>query len=175
MQSIDQAAVRRAFVNASRSRTASATFPARWPDDLDERDLVGWVDPKAPLRAYLVTDVGDDLAALELRMPGSSGSRRKSMCDLCHAMDAPEGSLLVVAQRAGARGRSGDTVGLYVCSDFECSVAACTSQRVGSNNQVDMVDRVDSGKQRRGGHVVYNRLLLFEASRRDINVKGVCW
>ncbi|KQY60549.1 hypothetical protein ASD11_14010 [Aeromicrobium sp. Root495] len=121
MQSIDQAAVRRAFVNTSRSRTASATFPARWPDDLDERDLVGWVDPKAPLRAYLVTDVGDDLAALELRMPGSSGSRRKSMCDLCHAMDAPEGSLLVVAQRAGARGRSGDTVGLYVCSDFECS------------------------------------------------------
>ncbi|RYJ04942.1 MAG: FBP domain-containing protein [Actinomycetales bacterium] len=124
MKTIDQKAARRAFVNASKSRAASATFPAAWPDDLDERDLVGWVDPKAPLRAYVLTDVGDDLTMLELRLPGSSGSRRKSMCDLCHAMDAPEGSLLVVAPRSGARGRSGDTVGLYVCADFGCSARA---------------------------------------------------
>lgn len=121
MQTIDHTAARRAFVNASKSKAASATFPAAWPADLDERDLVGWVDPKAPLRAYLVTDVGDALTTLELRLPSSSGPRRKSMCDLCHAMDAPEGSLLMVAQRAGARGRSGDSVGLYVCADFGCS------------------------------------------------------
>lgn len=124
MQTIDPTSARRAFVNVSRSKAASATFPSSWPSDLEERDYVGWVDPKAPLRAYVVTDVGDELTALELRRPGSSGSRRKSMCDFCHAMDAPEGSLLMVAQRAGARGRSGDSVGLYVCADFGCSARA---------------------------------------------------
>ena len=29
-----------------------------------------------------------------------------------------------MAPRAGARGRSGDSVGVYVCTDFDCSLRA---------------------------------------------------
>ncbi|MEG9224450.1 FBP domain-containing protein [Aeromicrobium sp. Sec7.5] len=124
MNLIDPTAVRRAFVNSSRSRAAAVTFPKPWPPaDPDERDFLAWVDPKAPLRAYLVAGapIADELVAIELRLGESTGPRRSSHCDWCHTQDADGGSRLVVAPRAGARGRSGDSVGVYVCADFGCS------------------------------------------------------
>ncbi len=124
----DQASVRKAFVNSSRSRAASMSMPATWPlPRADERDFLGWVDPKAPRRAYLVlgADLVDELMTIELRLPSSAGARsRKTMCDLCRSVDAPDGAALVVAPRAGARGRAGDSVGICLCTDFECSLRA---------------------------------------------------
>ncbi|NRQ49619.1 FBP domain-containing protein [Aeromicrobium stalagmiti] len=122
----DISTVRSAFVNSSRSKAASMTPPASWPPPhADELDFVGWVDPKAPRRAYLaVAPVDDDVIAIELRLPSSPPPRRQSMCDLCQTAEAPAGSLLMVAPRAGARGKNGDSVGLYVCADFACSLRA---------------------------------------------------
>jgi hypothetical protein len=118
-------ALRRAFVNSSRSKAASMTLPTPWPPPaVDDLDFVGWVDPRAPLRGYLVIGPPtlDDLTAIELRLPSAPARRsRQSMCDLCQTADAPDGSLLMVAARAGARGRTGDSVGLYICADFACS------------------------------------------------------
>ncbi|MCL3820031.1 FBP domain-containing protein [Aeromicrobium wangtongii] len=121
-------ALRRAFVNTSRSKAASMALPTPWPPPAaDDLDFVGWADPKAPLRAYLVIGPPtiDDLTAIELRLPSTPARRgRQSMCDLCQTADAPDGSVLMVAPRAGARGRSGDSVGLYICADFACSTRA---------------------------------------------------
>jgi hypothetical protein len=115
-------------VNSSRSKAASMTLPAVWPPArVDDLDFVGWVDPKAPRRAYLVVgpDTIDELIGVELRLPSAPPSRRRqTMCDLCQTSDAPDGSLLMVASRAGSRGRSGDSVGLYICTDFGCSTRA---------------------------------------------------
>ena len=118
-----QAAIRGAFVNASRSRAAAMNLPAGWPPARsDERDFLGWVDPKAPRRAYLVVEV-DELVTIELRLPSApAGRTRKTMCDLCHSVDAPEGAARVVATRAGARGRAGDSIGICLCTDFACSL-----------------------------------------------------
>lgn len=125
MRTVEQKGVRKAFVNASRSHATAATFPQTWPPTrLDEREVVGWDDPKAPQRAYLLAEHDERLVALELRLTGAARSARATMCDLCHRSDADGGSRLVVARRAGARGRAGDTVGLYVCADFDCSLRA---------------------------------------------------
>ncbi len=124
MQPLDQKAVRKAFVNASKSRAASATFPQEWPPaGVEDLDFVGWSDPKAPQRAYVVVDgaVAADVTAIELRLSTSAGTVRKTMCDWCHSQDSGEGARLMVARRAGRRGKAGDTVGLYVCADFGCS------------------------------------------------------
>lgn len=124
----DQAELRRAFINASRSKIASMSMPAAWPPPrADDRDFLGWVDPKAPRRAYLVVgpDVFDELTTIELRLPSSPGGRaRKTMCDLCQSADSLAGAALLVAPRAGARGRAGDSVGLCMCLDFDCSLRA---------------------------------------------------
>jgi hypothetical protein len=124
----DSHAIRRAFVNSSRSRAAAMNLPSAWPPATsDDLDFLGWTDPKAPQRAYLVVgpEVFDDLVAIELRLPSTRPvGKRHTMCDLCQTADAPDGSLLMVAPRAGSRGRSGDTVGVYVCADFACSARA---------------------------------------------------
>ena len=127
MDLLEPTDVRRAFVNSSKSRAAAATFPKPWPPEHpDERDFLAWTDPKAPHRAYLVVGapITADLVSIELRLGESAGPRRSSHCDWCHTQDAEGGSRLVVAPRAGARGRSGDSVGVYVCTDFGCSLRA---------------------------------------------------
>ena len=127
METVDPATVRRSFVNSSRSRAAAVTFPQPWPPaGPDDQDFLAWSDPMAPLRAYLVVGppVATELVAVELRLGESAGPRRSSHCDWCHTQDAAGGSRLVVAPRAGARGRSGDSVGTYVCADFGCSARA---------------------------------------------------
>lgn len=123
MQSLDAAAVRASIVNSSRSRVASMTLPTPWPlDRLDERDYLGWVDPRAPQRAYVV--LGEDIVAepvgVELRLPTSGASGRTTLCDWCRTDDGTSTARLVVAPRVGARGRAGDTVGVYVCGDLGC-------------------------------------------------------
>jgi hypothetical protein len=124
----DSPALRSAFINSSRSKAASAALPAPWPPEhAEELDFIGWVDPKAPRRAYLIVGPGttETLTAIELRLPSSVVRRPgKSMCDLCQSAEAPGGSVLMVAPRAGARGKGGDSVGLYICSDFGCSLRA---------------------------------------------------
>ncbi|GAA1745544.1 FBP domain-containing protein [Aeromicrobium alkaliterrae] len=127
MDILAQTDVRRAFVNSSRSRTAAVTFPQQWPPaDAAEVDFLAWADPKAPQRAYLVVapPVTDETVAVELRLGESAGPRRAAHCDWCHTQDAAAGSRLVVAPRAGSRGRSGNSVGVYVCTDFGCSERA---------------------------------------------------
>jgi hypothetical protein len=123
VQSLTPAEVRSSIVNSSRSRRASMTLPTPWPlDRLDERDYLGWVDPKAPQRAYVV--LGDDIVpetvGIELRVPTSASSGRTTLCDWCRTDDGTSTSRLLVAARAGARGRAGDTVGVYVCGDLGC-------------------------------------------------------
>ncbi len=125
MRDVREAEIRKAFINSSRSRATSATMPATWPTDLAEQDLVGWTDPKSPRRAYVTTEATGELVTLELRRPDSGGARgRSTLCDWCRTTDAPDGARLMVAQLAGPRGRAGDTVGVYVCEDFECSARA---------------------------------------------------
>lgn len=127
MEALAPDAIRRAFVNSSKSRAAAMNLPRPWPvERLDDLDFLGWTDPKAPQRAYLVVapPLTERLVTIELRMADSVGPRRRTMCDWCHTQDAVGGSRLVVAPRAGSRGRSGNSVGLYVCTDFGCSLRA---------------------------------------------------
>lgn len=124
----DPAELRRAFINSSRSKTASMTLPSPWPPPhAQDLDFLGWVDPKAPRRAYLVIgpETVDELISIELRAPSASATpKRQTMCDLCQTSDAPDGSVLMVAPRSGSRGRNGDSVGLYMCADFACTLRA---------------------------------------------------
>ncbi|WP_229052832.1 FBP domain-containing protein [Aeromicrobium sp. Leaf350] len=127
MDTIEQPDVRRAFVNSSRSRAAAVTFPRPWPPaEVEQRDFLAWTDPKAPLRAYLVVPppLVAETVAIELRLGEQGGPPRASLCDWCHTQDAEGGCRLVVAPRAGSRGRAGNSVGVYVCADFDCSLRA---------------------------------------------------
>jgi len=120
--------LRRSFVNCSQGEAKSLNLPRDlgtldWP----ELDLLGWRDPKAPLRGYLVLEddgkpVGIALRAAETRMSG----RTAAMCLLCQTAQPGDAVSLFTAKRVGEAGRNGNTVGTYVCADLACSRRART-------------------------------------------------
>jgi hypothetical protein len=55
VQPLDSAAIKASFVNMSRSRLASMSLPGDLEQvDWSVLDFLGWRDPKAPTRGYLV-------------------------------------------------------------------------------------------------------------------------
>ena len=109
MQPLTDTAIRRSMVNCSRSEAASMTMPEGLSSlDWEARDFLGWRDPRAPGRAYLVQWRDGEPLGLMLRAPGSRMSRgRAAMCALCHYGQSADNVALFTARRAGQRGRDG--------------------------------------------------------------------
>ncbi|WP_421742699.1 FBP domain-containing protein [Cellulomonas sp.] len=122
MDILTEKQIRASFVNCSRREAAQVTLPAdlselRW----DRLDYLGWIDRKAPLRAYVVLPVGDALVGIALRSPEVAGKRRRAVCAWCEDVYATDDVSMYVARRAGAPGRNGDTIGTLICTTFGCS------------------------------------------------------
>jgi hypothetical protein len=124
---LTEAEIRRSFVNCSRGEAKALTLP-RGFDELawGELEMLGWRDPKAPLRGYIVVQgflggdeepVGIAVRAAESRM----SSRTAAMCLLCQTGQSGDAVSLFTARRTGEAGRNGNTVGTYMCADLACS------------------------------------------------------
>jgi hypothetical protein len=115
--------VRRSFINCSQGEAKGLTLPKDFGDlDWADLELLGWRDPRAPLRGYLVVDgdqgpVGVAVRAAESRM----SARTSAMCLLCQTTQSGDAVSLFTARRTGAAGRNGNTVGTYMCADLACS------------------------------------------------------
>jgi treble-clef zinc-finger protein len=125
MKSISERDIRLSFVNCSKGEAKRLTIPAGldalpWPD----LDFLGWRDPGAPERAYLVAEHDDRLVGVALRAAsaGTRGFTARSICSLCLTTRTGGGVVLMSARRTGAAGRRGNSVGQYLCSDLACSV-----------------------------------------------------
>ncbi|MFC4785133.1 FBP domain-containing protein [Nocardioides sp. MAHUQ-72] len=124
MDSISERDIRASFVNCTRGEVSRM----RLPPDLETRpweqlDFLGWVDPRSPLQAYVVVPVPDGRpVGVALRRNASGeGPTRSRMCSLCVTTHPGTGVTLMVAARAGRAGRDGNSVGVDVCADLECS------------------------------------------------------
>ncbi|MEV1173231.1 FBP domain-containing protein [Nonomuraea sp. NPDC049784] len=125
MNPIAEHDIRTSFVNCSKGEARRLNLPrdlaeSPWPD----LDFLGWRDPGAPERAYLVTERGGELVGVALRM--SQEARRSftksTLCSVCVTPHAGIGVTLFAAPRVGAAGRQGNTVGAYMCADLACSL-----------------------------------------------------
>jgi hypothetical protein len=114
--------IRRCFVNLSKSKAKALKVPPEpaWAD----LDYLGWRDPKAPNRGYLVIPREDaEPVGIAVSTAATGAPRRGSaLCDLCHSAHLVTDVALFVAARAGASGRDGNTVGTYICADLACSL-----------------------------------------------------
>ena len=123
MEPLTERQVRRSFVNCSRGEAMGLTLP-RGFDALDwaELELLGWRDPRAPLRGYLVVPVGGEPVGIALRAAETRmSSRTPAMCLLCQTPQSGDTVSLFTAPRAGEPGRNGNTVGTYICADLDCA------------------------------------------------------
>jgi hypothetical protein len=123
MEPLTEQEIRAAFVNCTKGEAKRLSVPR----DLAERpwedlDYLGWRDPQAPDRAYLVAVLDGRPTALALRgSAAGSWQTQRSMCSLCLTTHSG-GVSLMVARRAGKAGQQGNSVGAYMCDDLACSL-----------------------------------------------------
>lgn len=126
MHALTEQQVRRCFVNCSQGEARGLALPKDFAGlAWDRLELLGWRDPKAPLRGYLVVEdpadgarpVGLAVRAAESRM----SARTAAMCLLCSTAQSGDAVSLFTARRTGAAGRNGNTVGTYMCADLGCA------------------------------------------------------
>jgi FBP C-terminal treble-clef zinc-finger len=115
--------VRRSMVNCSQGEAKGLTLPKDFADlEWAELELLGWRDPKAPLRGYLVVETDDGPVGIAVRAAESRMSVRTSaMCLLCQTTQSGDSVSLFTARRTGTAGRNGNTVGTYMCADLGCA------------------------------------------------------
>lgn len=115
--------IRASMANASKGEINRMPLPGLHEVIWDQREYLGWRDPRAPLRGYLVhwrggMPVGIVLQAADGRMaPGIS-----AMCSLCRTAQPSDQVRMFTAARSGQAGRDGNTVGTYICADLACSL-----------------------------------------------------
>ncbi|WP_406079980.1 FBP domain-containing protein [Streptomyces zaomyceticus] len=125
VESLTDKQIRSSFVNCTKGEAARLKLPLDFAElPWNELDFLGWVDPGAPLRAHLVVPRADGPVGVTLRVPasGRTSAVKSSMCQVCLTGHASSGVTLLVAPLAGARGREGNTVGIYLCADLACSL-----------------------------------------------------
>src|SRR5437870_2916290 len=110
MDPITEAAIRASFVNCSKGEATRFGLPRDFAElDWPELDFLGWRDPGAPERAYLVVE--RDGAHLGIALRAASGAARgftaRSMCSICMTTRTGGGVALMTARRTGAAGRQG--------------------------------------------------------------------
>ncbi|MET7692862.1 FBP domain-containing protein [Streptomyces sp. NPDC005483] len=123
MEALTEQEIRAAFVNCTKGAAKRLSVPRDLADrPWEDLDFLGWRDPQAPDRAYLVTVLDGRPTALALRgSAAGSGQARRSMCSMCLTTHSG-GVSLMVAPRAGRAGQQGNSVGAYMCDDLACSL-----------------------------------------------------
>jgi hypothetical protein len=114
--------IRASIVNASAREIERMPIPGLHEMLWDEREYLGWRNPKSPLRGYLVHWLDDRPIGVMLRaseIPLARGI--PAMCSLCRTSQPSYQVTLFTAARAGTAGRDGNTIGTYVCDDLSCS------------------------------------------------------
>ncbi len=123
MKPLTEQEIRAAFVNCTKGEAKRLSVPRDLAErPWDDLDFLGWRDPQAPDRGYLVTELDGVLTALALRCPSPAATQlRRSLCSMC--LTAHTGGVsLMVAPKAGKAGQQGNSVGAYLCSDLACSL-----------------------------------------------------
>ena len=124
MRSLTEQDIRNSFINCSKGEAKRLWTPRELAGlPWDDLDFLGWRDPGAPDRSYLVMERAAELIGVTLRFPPSRrGFLHRSLCSLCLTTHPGNGVSLMTARKAGAAGREGNSVGLYMCTDLACSL-----------------------------------------------------
>jgi hypothetical protein len=125
MRSITEPEIRASFVNCSKGEASRMNLPRDFADlAWADLDFLGWRDPGAPERGYLVAESEGRLIGVSLRVGGGSGRgfTARSICTICKTTRTGGGVTLMSARRAGESGRNGNSVGQYICADLACSL-----------------------------------------------------
>ena len=123
MKELTESEIRSCFVNATKGEIDRMPLPGLHEVMWDSREYLGWRDPGAPLRGYLVHWLGERPIGVILRA-SEIGLRHgiSAMCALCRTPQPSDQVTMFSAPKAGESGRNGNSVGTYICDDLACSI-----------------------------------------------------
>jgi hypothetical protein len=123
MKPLTETDIRESFVNALPGDLDRLPIPGLHEMLWDDREFLGWRDPQAHQRGYIVHWMDDRPVGLVVRSSGSSlRPGIAAMCSLCHSPQPATQVRLFTAPKAGDAGANGDTIGTYICEDLACSL-----------------------------------------------------
>ncbi|KNB49490.1 FBP domain-containing protein [Streptomyces caatingaensis] len=125
MEPLNEDEIRASFVNCSKGEARRISLPRGLAElPWQDLDFLGWRDPGAPDRGYLVAVRDGKALGVTLRVPqgGPRSMAKTTICSLCLTGHPGSGVSLLAARRVGASGREGNTVGAYMCADLACSL-----------------------------------------------------
>jgi hypothetical protein len=124
MKAVREQDIRASFVNCSKGEATRLAVPRDLADrPWSDLDFLGWRDPGALERSYLVTERDGSLVGVALRFPAPRrGQAHRGMCSLCLTTHPGNGVSLMTARRAGRAGRESNSVGIHMCTDLDCSL-----------------------------------------------------
>ncbi|MEU9186996.1 FBP domain-containing protein [Streptomyces sp. NPDC048484] len=155
MQPLTEQDIRDSFVNCSKGEAKRLAVPRDLADrPWDDLDFLGWRDPGAPDRSYLVTERSGRAEGVTLRFPSQQrGFLHRSMCSLCLTTHPGNGVSLMTARKAGPVGREGNSVGIYMCADLACSLYVRGKKLPGSGSRFEESLTVEEQIVRMTGHL----------------------
>ncbi|SJM56246.1 FBP domain-containing protein [Gulosibacter sp. 10] len=122
MLAINEKHIRTHFLNASKKERTELTLPEGLDAvDWDSLDYFGWRDPRISKRAYafIPLESGEVVGVLFRQQTPPPNPQ---LCGWCHDVRMRNEVVFCSAKRSGPSGRNGNSVGVYVCQDFQCSL-----------------------------------------------------
>ena len=150
MRPMAESEIRKSFINCSKGEALRLGLPRDFAElPWADLDFLGWRDPGAPERGYLVVERGGRLVGVSLRTASAAGRgfTARSICTICKTTRTGGGVALLSARRAGESGRNGNTVGQYICSDLACSLYA-RGRKISAGSLLDETLDLDSRIER---------------------------
>ena len=140
MKPVTEHDIRTSLVNCSKGEAKRLSIPKDLADHpWEDLDFLGWRDPGAPERAYLIAERDGPLVGIALRVTSaaSRGFTSRSMCSLCLTTHTSGGVALMTARRTGEAGRQGNSVGHYLCTDLACSLYTRGKKEAAGGGAID--------------------------------------
>ncbi|CAL9635921.1 FBP domain-containing protein [Streptomyces sp. enrichment culture] len=124
MKELTDPEIRSSFVNCTKGEVSRLTVPRNLPElPWDDLDFLGWRDPAAPQRSYIVAGHEGRLVGFALRLASRTGNaQHSSMCSICLTTHSASGVALMTARKARRSAHGDETVGQYFCTDLACSL-----------------------------------------------------
>ncbi|GLW75476.1 hypothetical protein Kpho02_77730 [Kitasatospora phosalacinea] len=125
MKALTEPVIRASFVNCTKGEASRLTLPRDLSElPWEDLDFLGWRDPGAPQRSYIVAEHGGELVGVALRLAQRTGpAGHGSMCSICLTTHLASGVSLMTARKARRGGGDEEyaSAGEYFCSDLACS------------------------------------------------------
>ncbi|MEU5340134.1 FBP domain-containing protein [Streptomyces sp. NPDC020766] len=155
MRPLTEQDIRTCFINCSKGEAKRLPIPRDLAErPWDDLDFLGWRDPGAPDRSYLVTERADRLTGVTLRFPSRQrGFLHRSMCSVCLTTHPGNGVSLMTARKTGPAGREGNSVGIYMCADLACSLYLRGRKQLDSGSRIEESLTLDQQIARATGHL----------------------